>query len=171
MNESTNLRMVRRQCARSVESTSDRWHFPGRAAFKIGRSMIAGGNMYYRAFRPAFRAVAFCTALFCAGSALADSFGAIAYSPRTGATGWSYGKYSRGEAERAAGRNCDRYADDCRTAIWFKNACGALATGPNRGWGADWGYDRREAEYRAIGTCSRNAQGCEIRRWQCSGVE
>ena len=101
-------------------------------------------------------------------AALADSFGAIAYSPDTGANGWSHDYPSRRGAERAAQDNCD--ADDCRIAIWFKNACGAVAVGSNGGWGSDWGGDRRRAQSKAIRACSRNDDGCSVVRWQCSGA-
>jgi serine/threonine-protein kinase len=111
-----------------------------------------------------------CAALFCAGSALADSFGAIAYSPSTGATGWSYDHGSRRDAERTARNNCDQSANDCRTAIWFKNGCGALAVGQGGGWGADWGADIDPAKYLAVEACRQNASGCKVIRWQCSGL-
>jgi len=104
-----------------------------------------------------------------AGPALADSYGAIAYSPSTGATGWSYAYNSRGDAETVARRNCDSSANDCRVAIWFRDACGAVAVGNRGGWGSGWGGDGREAQRKAINSCSQNTGGCRIIRWQCSG--
>ncbi|WP_246735684.1 DUF4189 domain-containing protein [Agrobacterium sp. a22-2] len=101
--------------------------------------------------------------------ASADSFGALAYSPATGSTGWSHSHTARRAAERTALDGCAQYADDCRVAIWFKNACGALAAGPN-GWGSGWGDDRARAEYEAMKVCSRNTRGCRTIRWQCSGA-
>ncbi|WEZ83158.1 DUF4189 domain-containing protein [Rhizobium sp. 32-5/1] len=104
-----------------------------------------------------------------AKAAQADSFGAISISPQNGATGWSHSYSSRWEAEEVAQTNCDQYAGDCRVAIWFKNACGAVARGPD-GWGADWGDNRRDAEYAAIRSCEKHSYDCQIIRWQCSGA-
>ncbi len=101
--------------------------------------------------------------------ALADSFGAIAYSPTTRADGWSHSFPTRADAERRAMRECSSRARDCRVAIWFKNACGALAVGPT-GWGSGWGNDRRRAELEAIGVCNRHSAGCTVTRWVCSGA-
>ncbi|MCM2472090.1 DUF4189 domain-containing protein [Rhizobium sp. CG5] len=101
------------------------------------------------------------------GNASAEGFGALAYSPATGSTGWSHSHDTRRIAERKALNACSQYADDCRVAIWFQNACGALAAGPN-GWGSGWGDDRARAEYEAMKVCSRNTRGCRTIRWQCS---
>ncbi|EUB96229.1 protein of unknown function DUF4189 [Rhizobium sp. CF080] len=117
--------------------------------------------------RTILASLSFCILLAGAGQSMADSFGAIAYSPRTGALGWSYDHTSRRNAERAAQSNCD--ASDCRVAIWFDQACGAVARGPD-GWGSGWGYSRREAENQAIGSCRQNSHGCQVIRWQCSGA-
>lgn len=102
--------------------------------------------------------------------AAADSYGAIAYSPTTRADGWSHSYSTRADAERRALRECSGRARDCRVAIWFKNACGALAVGQNGGWGSGWGNDRRRAELEAIGVCNQYAAGCSIVRWACSGA-
>ena len=64
--------------------------------------------------------------------AVADSYGAIAFSPSTRADGWSNSFSTRADAERRALRECSARARDCRVAIWFKNACGALAVGAER---------------------------------------
>ena len=104
-----------------------------------------------------------------ATAARADSFGAISLSPGSGATGWSHSYSSRWEAEEVAQSNCYDYAGDCRVAIWFKNACGAVARGPD-GWGADWGRNRRAAQNAAIRSCERHSYDCKIIRWQCSGA-
>ena len=124
---------------------------------------------------PAFMSAMLATLLFSASflsnspAAAADSYGAIAFSPATGATGWSHSLRTRREAERLAMRGCLGHAGDCRVAIWFVNACGALAVGRN-GWGSGWGNDRRRAEREAIGTCSANTRSCQVVRWQCSGA-
>lgn len=102
-------------------------------------------------------------------TARADSYGAIAYSPRTGATGWSYSFDTRSGAERRAMQGCSSHARDCRVAIWFVNACGALSVGSS-GWGSGWGADRGRAEYEANRSCSSQSGGCRVIRWQCSGA-
>lgn len=108
-------------------------------------------------------------ALFCAGNTMAaDSFGAIAYSPATGALGWSHDYNSRRGAESTAYNNCN--ANDCRIAIWFKNGCGAVAVGNGGGWGADWGADIDPAKYLAVEACQKHTNGCRVVRWQCSGL-
>ena len=102
--------------------------------------------------------------------ALADSYGAIAYSPTTRADGWSHAFSTRADAERRALRECSGRARDCRVAIWFKNACGALAVRRNGSWGSGWGSDRRRAELEAIGVCNQYTGGCRVARWVCSGA-
>ncbi len=108
--------------------------------------------------------------LVSAEAALADSFGAISYSPDTGATGWSHSWANRRKAERVAQDNCYANADDCRVAIWFKNACGAVAVGDDGGWGSAWAYNSRGAQRAAIAQCSEYSDGCRVVRWQCSGA-
>ena len=115
--------------------------------------------------------IAVLTALAGTGPALADSYGAITYSPSTGALGWSNANDNRGDAETVARRNCDSSADDCRIAIWFRNGCSAVAVGHRGGWGSGWGYDNREAQRQAIGSCGRQTGTYRVIRWQCSGSE
>ncbi len=112
----------------------------------------------------------FILSIFAAPSvALADSYGAIAYSPRTGAHGWSHSFNSRRGAENAALDNCYQRAGDCRVAIWFVNACGAVAAGP-RGWGSAWANNSNRAQRKALRQCSNYSGNCRIVRWQCSGA-
>lgn len=103
-----------------------------------------------------------------AATAHADSFGAISLSPATGATGWSHDYSSRWEAEDVAQSHCYKNAGDCRVAIWFKNACGAVARG-NDGWGAEWATGSRQAQRAALAACSNHTYACQVIRWQCSG--
>ncbi|MDG3575821.1 DUF4189 domain-containing protein [Rhizobium sp. YJ-22] len=95
-----------------------------------------------------------------------DSFGAIAYSRETGSLGWSYDHPSRRAAERTAMNNCGE--SDCEV-LWFKNACGAIAAGPD-GWGSGWGNNRRRAEREAVNSCASYSDDCSVIRWQCSGA-
>jgi serine/threonine-protein kinase len=100
-------------------------------------------------------------------SAQGGNFGAIAYSPSTGANGWAYDYTSRGEAESIALTNCRKYANDCVIPVWFRNACGALATGP-KGYGSGWGTDRSIAEKYALQSCGQHSSGCTVQRWVCT---
>jgi len=102
-----------------------------------------------------------------AGTAAANNYGAIAYSPSTRAHGWAYDYPSRAAAERAALANCRRQASDCTVPIWFRNACGALAIGPN-GYGTGWGTSRGLAERYALSSCRRHSSGCAVTRWVCT---
>ena len=99
----------------------------------------------------------------------ADSFGAIAYSPATQAVGWSYSYSTRSGAEQKALSGCTPHARDCRIAIWFKNACGAVAVGAN-GWGSGWAATSTGAKNKAVHVCSRHTRNCQVYRWQCSGA-
>ncbi len=103
-----------------------------------------------------------------AGVALAD-YGAIAFSPGTGAHGYSYGAGSRGQAERVAMSNCRGYASDCRVLVYFQNACAALAVGSGNGYGFAWAGSRGQAENRAMRECRNRTSSCRVIRWVCSG--
>src|SRR5262245_53251859 len=96
-----------------------------------------------------------------------DYYGAIAYSPSTRAYGYSYDHYTRADAENRALAECRARAPDCQLPLWFRNACGALAIGPN-GWGTGWGTDRRLAESYAIQTCRNHSGNCQVVRWVCT---
>ncbi len=100
-------------------------------------------------------------------SGFADNFGAIAYAPNNGAMGWSYDYSTRADAENRAMDECRSRASGCRIATWFRNACGAVASGPN-GWGADWGNSREQAERKAVRRCSQHSHSCSSKRWVCT---
>jgi serine/threonine-protein kinase len=101
------------------------------------------------------------------GAAAQDNYGAIAYSPSTGAHGWAYDYGSRAAAEQVALSNCGQHADDCVVPIWFRNACGALAVGAD-GYGSGWGSNRNLAERYALQSCRKYTSGCWIKRWACT---
>ena len=96
-----------------------------------------------------------------------DYYGAIAYSPRTGAHGWALNHPSRSAAEKVAVANCSQHAPDCKTQVWFKNACGALATGKG-GFGTAWGNPQKAADNEALKLCAKHAKGCSVVRRVCS---
>ena len=96
-------------------------------------------------------------------------FGALAFSKSDGASASSYAQPTRGAAEDAAVDACSEYGDDCRTVIWFRSSCAALAVGEGRGSGWASRPTRREAERAALSNCRDNTDGCRVVRWACSG--
>lgn len=101
-------------------------------------------------------------------TAQAAGFGAIAYSPFTGHWGWSRNYESRSTAEHVALLECRvRSSRGCRVAVHFRNACGALAIGPD-GWGTGWGVTRARAQSEARGVCGQHSRACTIRMTVCS---
>jgi hypothetical protein len=102
------------------------------------------------------------------GAQAAERYGAIAYSPQSGAYGYSYDYNSRADAENVAINNCRQHGTGCEIAIWFRNACGAVATGRNGGWGSAWANSRAAAENMAINYCSNYTTNCSVLVWSCT---
>ncbi len=97
-----------------------------------------------------------------------DYYGAIAVSPSTLALGWAYNFRSRGGAEADALSRCAQNAGDCQIGTWFRNACGAFASGDGGGWGAAWGPTSRSAIRNALNECAQHAGHCVWKRWVCT---
>jgi len=97
----------------------------------------------------------------------ADQFGAIAFSTTTGAFGFSYDHGSRRDAENRAMSECRSRSGGCKVAIWFKNACGSVATGTN-GWGSAWAGSRQKADRAALNNCSKHTRNCKVLAWTCT---
>jgi hypothetical protein len=96
-----------------------------------------------------------------------DYFGAIAYSPKSGADGWAKDHPSRKAAERAALSGCGKHAQDCRNVVWFKNGCGALSVGAKAyGWG--WGTTQALADAEALKACGKHTESCKVTRQVCT---
>ena len=97
-----------------------------------------------------------------------DRYGAIAYSRHTGHYGYWHGAESRAGAERRAREACDRR--DCRVEVWFRNSCGALASGEDSeifGWGHD--VSLGEAKEIAIRNCRREGgRHCRVLVSSCA---
>lgn len=101
--------------------------------------------------------------------AMAQSYGAIAYSPVAGEWGWARNHRSRLAAEGAALAQCRAAAGrGCRVAVWFENACGALATGA-AGFGAGWAGAQAQAEGSALAACRAQTGQCQVRLRFCTG--
>ncbi|WP_158505995.1 protein kinase domain-containing protein [Picosynechococcus sp. NKBG15041c] len=90
-------------------------------------------------------------------------FGAIAFSEATGEYGYVIDVASQAEAEQAAVDDCEFFAEsgDCQALVWFQNACGAIAMGPEA-YGSGWGADVATAEAAAVDVCSDFGSGCEV---------
>jgi hypothetical protein len=104
---------------------------------------------------------------WCAGKGSHD-YGAIAYSPSTGATGWSNKHDTQKEAESAALEECRAYARDCSIEVWFDSTCGAIAAGSN---GTSWGLGdtTRRAQLAALEKCRKGGgRNCEVKESVCS---
>ena len=113
------------------------------------------------------RLVFFIALLFPLAALGQDHFGALAYSPSTGAHGWSKDHASQKAAQRAALKGCSRHAKDCRPLVWFKNACGALAVSAKAyGWG--WGTTQALADAEALKACGKHATGCKVTQQVCT---
>jgi serine/threonine-protein kinase len=92
-----------------------------------------------------------------------DRYGALAVSDLTQRWGSSHDLATQDSAEEAALRHCN--ADDCRVVVWFADACGAIARGPDYvAWGL--GMTRQEAEEAVLADCE--AEGCEVIGFSCS---
>jgi Domain of unknown function (DUF4189) len=103
----------------------------------------------------------------CAASAAEEHYGAIAYSSRTKAHGWAKDYPARAGAEKAALANCAKHADDCGAVLWFKNACGALATGP-KGAGWAWAQTQETADRNALIACGKHSKACTVKQRVCT---
>jgi hypothetical protein len=100
--------------------------------------------------------------------AVAEGYGAIAFSRTTGAIGWGFDYPSREAAEQGAVANCVQHAGDCAVATWFRDACGAIAVGDGHGFGAEWGEEAQSAEAAALRTCRSYTGNCTVRRSVCT---
>jgi hypothetical protein len=110
-------------------------------------------------------AIASLLALVAGNASAADNYGAIAFSQTTGNWGYTYDYGSRGSAEQGALNKC---GGGCSVVLWFKNACGALATGGGNGYGTGWAGTRGRAQGIAMSNCRARAHGCGIVAWACT---
>ena len=102
-------------------------------------------------------------------------FGAIAFSPASGAYGYSFEYSTRNQAEKRAIAECkardgDNRGDDCAVEIWFFDNCGALAVGAGKTRSAAYAADKATAIRRALEACKWRNGGaaCEIKATVCS---
>ena len=95
-----------------------------------------------------------------------DRYGAIAWSPSTERYGYSHNYGNRGSAESRALNECG--VGDCEVAVWFRNACGALAVSSDGAWGYGWAGSSSAARNRALRECRARGQSCRILTSVCS---
>jgi serine/threonine-protein kinase len=98
--------------------------------------------------------------------ALADNFGAIAFSQDNGRVGYSYDYGSQNGAEQRALAQCGDQS--CVVVVWFRNACGALAIGDGNGYGVGWASGQQDAEQIALTNCFQYTNNCKNNTWSCT---
>jgi hypothetical protein len=106
-----------------------------------------------------------------------DRYGAIAYSPSTGAYGYANNYTAQNRAESQALIACEASAEagDCEVRVWFRNACGALARDrqnpiANSYIGTGWHRSQPTAETEALQVCEANGgRQCRVLHSLCTG--
>jgi Domain of unknown function (DUF4189) len=101
-------------------------------------------------------------------AAAQELFGAIAYSDKAQKYAWANNYPDRDDATKAGLEFCAKNGPECRVVLWFRNACGALVTGPN-GHGAAWAENRKVAINRATKLCAERSAACKLTRSFCTG--
>jgi hypothetical protein len=85
-----------------------------------------------------------------------DRYAAYAYSPSDGKTGASWAWPTQADAENAAVNACKQDGgQQCRSVVWGRNTCVALATGRGT-WGIGLGSTHNKARINAIYSCNCN---------------
>ena len=97
-----------------------------------------------------------------------EYYGAIAYTVTGKAYGWASDHPTREAAEKAALAHCRKFAEDCRVAVWFRNACAALAIGPKGDYGSAWGETQEATDKEALKLCAKYSKGCVVRHRVCT---
>lgn len=100
-----------------------------------------------------------------------NRFGSIAFSDATRDRGyaWNYGNRAQAEATALAQCRSLSGARDCRVLLWFRNACGSLASGSNGAVGTGWGNPRTRSQSEALKSCrSYGGVNCKVERTICS---
>ena len=99
-----------------------------------------------------------------------NSFGAIAASRATLATGYAINQESLQDAEHLAMQECEKNSEGhpCQIRVHIRNACGAIADGSNMHAGYAWGTTKEKAEQQAMTNCQVYGQNCQISASFCS---
>ena len=100
------------------------------------------------------------------------SYGAIAYSTKNGAYGFSDSWNNRKKAEKIALDYCSQHSKGCKSMVWFSDSCGAVASDGKK---ATWGQASSvsAAERQALDKCNEGFFGffkkhCEVKVYHCS---
>jgi hypothetical protein len=94
-------------------------------------------------------------------------YGAIAYSPASGAYGYSDNYGSKTLADNRALSECGR--SDCVVASWFYNNCGAVAVSGSGSWAGGHGETKASAISDAENECTRQGgSACVVKVTHCS---
>jgi serine/threonine-protein kinase len=110
------------------------------------------------ALMAAVAAVFLAAAPVCAGGS--DKYAAIAYSPSTGAFGYSCNFATRTSAEKVALAVCK--ADDAQVLVWARNGWCCLAVGDDNHYGYSWADDKTYAKNLALSECKKESENCKI---------
>jgi hypothetical protein len=99
-----------------------------------------------------------------------NSYGAIAASRATLATGYAINQDTPQDAERLAMQECEKNSEGhpCQIRVHIRNACGAIADGTNMHAGYAWGTTKEKAEEQAMRNCQVYGQNCQISASFCS---
>jgi serine/threonine-protein kinase len=97
-----------------------------------------------------------------------ELFGAIAYSDKAHKYSWANNFSRRDEATKAALEGCAKNGPECRVVLWFRNACGALVTGPD-GYGVAWESTQTGAVNKALKLCAKRSPACAVTHSFCTG--
>jgi hypothetical protein len=100
----------------------------------------------------------------------ADSYGAIAYGPKSSAWGDAYGEGSADDAKRKALSFCARRGNDCDVVASFSNTCAAVAVVEATGATFVVTSEKRgSAESQAMRACTqKNHSGCRMAASICA---
>jgi len=99
-----------------------------------------------------------------------NSYGAIAASRATLATGYAVNQDTKEAAEKLALQECEKNAEGhpCQVRVHIRNACGAIADATNMHAGYAWGTTKEKAEEQALRNCAVNGQECKVSASFCS---
>lgn len=129
--------------------------------------MAEGGSRSLRVSQRQLRRLAFLAALLPQLALGQELFGSFAYSEKQQKYGWANNYPTRDAAQQAALDSCRKNAPDCQVVLWFRNACGALVTGPD-GHGAGWAATEPAAVNKALKVCSTKSPACALTRSFCT---
>ncbi len=96
-------------------------------------------------------------------------YGAIAYSKKNGAFGWSNGFGDSDGADDLALENCSKRGPGCYVVISFSNLCASVSADDDGGvfWGT--AGTRQEAQRQSQLYCNRDGStNCGVKAWACS---